>query len=167
VAFIGYSGSGKTWLTERVIAELFKRGYNIGSIKHHSHSGFDIDHAGKDSFRHREAGSRDVVIAAPDQIARITQLNEELSPEEIISSMPGHNIIIVEGYKSSNLPRIVLDRAANDNKKREDIDLNGNVIAVVTDKAELANKAKGLNLPVFDYHDIERIADFLSDRIIA
>lgn len=106
VAFVGKHNSGKTTLIEGVITELTRRGYNVGSIKHHSHNQFDIDVPGKDSYRHKTAGARDVVIASPIKMARITDLTSELPVEDIVEDMPGHDIIIVEGYKKSTLPMI-------------------------------------------------------------
>ena len=74
VAVVGRHNSGKTTLIERLIAELVGRGLDVGSIKHHSHRGFDIDIPGKDSYRHRAAGASETVIAAPGQVARILSL---------------------------------------------------------------------------------------------
>lgn len=106
IAFVGKHNSGKTTLIEGVIAELVKRGYDVGSVKHHSHNEFDIDVPGKDSYRHKAAGANDVVIASPIKMARIKDLQCELPVEEIVEDMPGHDIIIVEGYKKSSLPMI-------------------------------------------------------------
>lgn len=106
VAFVGKHNAGKTTLIERVIAELVNRGFDVGSVKHHSHNEFDIDVPGKDSYRHKAAGSSDVVIASPIKMARIKDLPLELPVEEIVEDMPGHDIIIVEGYKKSSLPMI-------------------------------------------------------------
>lgn len=106
IAFVGKHNSGKTTLIEGVIAELVKRGFDVGSVKHHSHNEFDIDVPGKDSYRHKAAGANDVVIASPIKMARIKDLQYELPVEEIVENMPGHDIIIVEGYKKSSLPMI-------------------------------------------------------------
>lgn len=106
VAFVGKHNAGKTTLIEGVIAELTRRGYDVGSIKHHSHNEFGIDVPGKDSYRHKAAGSNDVVIASPIKMARITDLTSELPVEDIVEDMPGHDIIIVEGYKKSTLQMI-------------------------------------------------------------
>ena len=103
VAFVGRHNSGKTTLLVRVIAELVSRGFDIGSIKHHGHCDFDIDVPGKDSYRHREAGSRDVVVVSPTRMARITELNHEIECDDIVSSMPDHDLVIVEGFRQSGL----------------------------------------------------------------
>ena len=114
VAFVGRHNSGKTTLIERVIAELTARGFDVGSIKHHSHKGFDIDIPGKDSYRHRAAGATDTVIAAPGQVARISTVRGELECADILEGMPGHDIVVVEGYRKSGLPTIEIMRAGNE-----------------------------------------------------
>lgn len=113
ISFVGRHNSGKTTLIERVISELVARGHDIGSIKHHHHANFEIDHPGKDSFRHRAAGASETVIASPTQLARIKTLSEELECSEIVRSMPGHDLVVVEGYRKSGLPSIEIMRAGN------------------------------------------------------
>ncbi len=113
VAFVGRHNSGKTTLIERVIAEMTRRGFDVGSVKHHSHVGFEIDIPGKDSYRHRAAGSTDTVIAAPGQVARVTTIDGELECSDILTEMPGHDLVVVEGYRKSGLPTIEIMRAAN------------------------------------------------------
>lgn len=113
IAFVGRHNSGKTTLVEKLIAELVSRGVDVGSIKHHSHKGFEIDYPGKDSYRHRAAGASETVISAPGQIARIATVEEEMECWDIVRSMPGHDIVVVEGYRKSGLPTIEVMRAAN------------------------------------------------------
>lgn len=114
VAVVGRHNSGKTTLVERLIAELVARGLDVGSVKHHSHAGFDIDYPGKDSYRHRAAGARETVIAAPGQMACIKTIEGELECADIVRGMPGHDIVVVEGYRKSGLPTIEIMRAANE-----------------------------------------------------
>ena len=113
IAIVGRHNSGKTTLIERLIAELVGRGYDVGSIKHHSHAGFDIDYPGKDSYRHRAAGASETVIAAPGQVARIKTIEGEEECGDLVRSMPGHDIVVVEGYRKSGLPTIEVMRAGN------------------------------------------------------
>lgn len=114
VSIVGRHNSGKTTLIEKLIAEMVDRGHDVGSIKHHSHVGFDIDHPGKDSYRHRAAGATETVIASPDMLARVKTLKHEVECSEIVRSMPGHDIIIVEGYRKSGLPTIEIMRSGNE-----------------------------------------------------
>ena len=113
VSIVGRHNSGKTTLIEKLIAELVRRGFDVGSVKHHSHVGFDIDIPGKDSWRHRHAGASETVIAAPGQMARIKTTEGELECADIVASMPGHDVVIVEGYRKSGLPTIEIMRAGN------------------------------------------------------
>ena len=113
VSVVGRHNSGKTTLIEQLIVQLVARGHDVGSIKHHSRAGFDIDYPGKDSYRHRAAGASETVIAAPGQMARIKTLDGEIECDQIVRSMPGHDIIIVEGYRKSGLPTIELMRSGN------------------------------------------------------
>lgn len=113
IAVVGRHNSGKTTLIEQLIGELVGRGIDVGSIKHHSHRGFDIDYPGKDSYRHRAAGASETVIAAPGQVARIKTIEGEEECADLVRSMPGHDIVVVEGYRKSGLPTVEIMRAAN------------------------------------------------------
>lgn len=118
LAIVGRHNSGKTTLIEQLIAELVARGHDVGSVKHHSHVGFDIDYPGKDSYRHRAAGASETVIAAPGQMARIKTVEGEVECSDIVRSMYGHDIVIVEGYRKSGLPTIEIMRSGNEADSR-------------------------------------------------
>lgn len=113
VAIVGRHNSGKTTLIVKLIEELVKRGHDVGSVKHHHKESFQIDIPGKDSYRHREAGASETVIAAPGQVARMKSIDGELECADIVRSMPGHDIVIVEGYRKSGLPTIEIMREDN------------------------------------------------------
>lgn len=113
IAVVGRHNSGKTTLVVKLISEMVGRGFDVGSIKHHHHGDFDIDRPGKDSYRHREAGASETVIASPGMMARVKTLECELECSEILNTMPGHDIVIVEGYRKSGLPTIEIMRSAN------------------------------------------------------
>ena len=98
LSIIGKSGCGKTTLLEKLIAELKRRGYRVATIKHHSHPGFEIDQPGKDTWRHAQAGSDHVIIAAPDKIASIRRLSRPLTLDEIAAEIREVDIILTEGF---------------------------------------------------------------------
>jgi molybdopterin-guanine dinucleotide biosynthesis protein MobB len=81
-------------------------------VKHHAHPGFDIDHPGKDSWRHEQAGSDHIIIAAPDMLAEIVKLQHPRTPNEIISSLHDVDIILTDGYRSAGFPKIEVMRKA-------------------------------------------------------
>src|SRR4030065_2728196 len=93
VTIIGVSKAGKTTLREKLIPELRRRGFRVGTIKHHSHPGLEIDQPGKDSWRHAQAGSDHVVIASPDRIASYRSLEHELALDHSPGGMTDGDII--------------------------------------------------------------------------
>jgi molybdopterin-guanine dinucleotide biosynthesis protein MobB len=152
ISIVGKSGSGKTTLLENIIREMKKRGYRIGTIKHHAHPGFEIDHQGKDTWRHAQAGSDHVVIAAPDKIASIRLLEEELSLEEIISGLHDIDIIFTDGYKSAGKPAIEVIRK----------DIGIELICQIEQLIAIATDHKyDIQIPQFDLDDTLGIVEFL------
>ncbi|MBI5208492.1 MAG: molybdopterin-guanine dinucleotide biosynthesis protein B [Elusimicrobia bacterium] len=111
VSLVGKSNSGKTTLMEKLLPEFVRRGYKVGTIKHHSHAGFDIDVEGKDSWRHKKAGARQVIIAAPDKIALVRDADREASVGELAAEFGrGLDLILTEGYKREVFPKIEVFR---------------------------------------------------------
>ena len=110
INIVGYSSNvGKTLLIENLIKELKSRGYSIATIKHDVH-GFDIDKKGKDTYKHRKAGSETVIISSKNRLAMIKELKEETDLQDIIKMTSDKDIILVEGYKKSNLRKIEVYR---------------------------------------------------------
>jgi molybdopterin-guanine dinucleotide biosynthesis adapter protein len=123
------SNVGKTTIIEGLIKEFKSRGLTIGTIKHDIH-GFDMDQKGKDTYRHSEAGSDTVIISSKNKMAVIKKVKEEISLEELIELAKDRDIIIVEGYKNSNLRKIEVYRNELCN---EIITKEENLIAVASD----------------------------------
>jgi molybdopterin-guanine dinucleotide biosynthesis protein B len=156
ISIIGKADSGKTTLIEKLIPEIKKRGYRVGTIKH-AHHGFDIDQKGKDSWRHKEAGADMVLVSSPGKIAILKDENNDTlaSLKKYFDDM---DIVIVEGYKRGNKPKIEVFRASI---HREPLFLNyDNIIAIATDSDI------DINLPRFDLDDIEKIADFIVTKYL-
>lgn len=157
ICLVGRSSSGKTTLIEKLIPELKRRGYRVGTIKHHSHPGFEIDVPGKDTWRHAQAGSDHVIIAAPDKIASIRRPLREPDFAGLIALMDDVDIVLVEGFKRAGTWRIEIVRAE---RSVEPICLPEELIAVVTD-VDLA-----LDLPTFGLEEIAGLADLIEERFL-
>jgi len=152
----GYSGSGKTTLLEKVIPLLKQQGLCVSVIKH-AHHDFDIDKPGKDSFRHREAGAHEVMIASGHRWALMHELRQEAEPslEELCSRLSPCDLLLVEGYKFSAIPKLEVHRGATNHPMLHPDDPN--IIAVVTDR-----KIR-LTLPTLDIDSPQQVADYILD----
>ncbi|OJX47133.1 MAG: molybdopterin-guanine dinucleotide biosynthesis protein B [Chloroflexi bacterium 44-23] len=157
VTFVGRSGSGKTTLLEKLIKELSGRGYRLATVKHHSHAGFDIDAAGKDSWRFAQAGSQQVVIASPDKFATYWKLDHELDLDEVIAQVTDVDLILVEGYRSSNKPSLEVVRSATG---LELVGMSEYRIALISDVQ------MSIGVPCFNINDIQGIADFIEEQFL-
>lgn len=158
VSIVGRSDSGKTTLLEKVVAELTRRGYRVGTVKHDVH-GFDIDKEGKDSWRHKKAGARTVVISSPNKVAMVRDVDTEIELDRIrFDFMEDVDIIITEGYKRAMNPKIEVVRKAEATKPICSKDEQ--LIAVATD-AEV-----DIDVPCFDLNDTEGISNFLEETFL-
>ena len=108
ISIVGKSESGKTTLIEKLIPELKKRGYRIGTVKHALH-GFQIDREGKDSFRHKAAGADTVVVVSPKSIAMVKNGGGE-TLDFVVKYFSDMDLVITEGYKRENKPKIEVFR---------------------------------------------------------
>ncbi len=152
----GWKNSGKTTLTERLVAELVRRGRRVSTVKH-AHHEFDIDKEGTDSLRHRLAGATEVAVVSGRRWALMHELRgeEEPSLEAILSRLAPADIVIVEGYKREAHKKIETRRLGA--KDRTPLSANDpNIVAVAADSPQ-----EGESLPVFDLDDIASIADFV------
>ena len=152
VIFAGWSGSGKTTLLEKLIPELKERKLKVGTIKHH-HEDFDIDDPGKDSWRHRKAGADRSIISSPGRIGIFINTDHDHRPEELMPLLSGVDIVLVEGYKNENMPKIEIFRPEHHEKPQFIEDPN--LIAIITD-ADLDHE-----IPTFKPDDIKGLADHL------
>lgn len=155
----GWSGSGKTVLLTRLIPALVGRGVSVSTVKH-AHHAFDVDQPGKDSYRHREAGAREVLVASARRWALMHELEGvqgvEAEPdlETLLQRMSPVDLVLVEGFKGARIDKLEVHRAAL-----------GKPLLAATDPGIVAIAATGAPpaspLPTFDADEIETIAGFI------
>ncbi len=148
------SGSGKTTLIEKLIPQLIKKGLVVSVIKH-AHHKFDIDTPGKDSFRIREAGASQTLIFNDHRSALITEnMKDTFNIDQAITQISSDaDIILIEGLKNMNYPKIEVHRKEISNKILCEKD--SKIIAIVSDLL------LDIKIPSFDLNDIPSIVDFI------
>lgn len=154
IGIVGWKNSGKTTLVEKLVAELTARGLRVSTIKH-AHHDFDIDHPGKDSYRHRAAGAQEVIVASASRWALLHESRGAPEPElaELLAKLAPCDLVVVEGFKRGPHAKIEVRRTnANPLLAAED----ASVIAVATNDPALAQGHPSLPLD-----DAAAIADFV------
>lgn len=162
IGFSGFSGAGKTHLVERLIPALRLRGLRVSVVKH-AHHKFDIDHPGKDTYRHREAGAFEVVVASDKRLALMREFEQaaELSVHQLIAELyDGVDWVLVEGFKQSNLLKVEVWRAASGKPARYPHDEF--IVAIATDSP--SDLPEATLRPVLDLNDSEALAQWLVDN---
>jgi molybdopterin-guanine dinucleotide biosynthesis protein B len=163
VGFSGYSGSGKTTLVEQLIPALNLRGLRVSIVKHAHHS-FDIDQAGKDTYRHREAGAFEVVVASQNRLARMREFERpaEVTVHHLIAELyDGVDWVLVEGFKDSDLLKIEVWRApsASYAGKPARYMHDDFIVAIATDAP--GQLPEPTLRPVLDLNNADAVADYL------
>jgi len=159
IGIAGYSGSGKTTLVERLIPALRARGQRVSVVKH-AHHKFDIDHEGKDTFRHRAAGAFEVVVASDQRLALMREFEQpaQLTVHHLLAELyDGVDWVLVEGFKQSDLQKLEVWRAVNGKSARYvDDDF---IVAIATDSPGQLPEAT--QRPVLDLNDPEAVVDWM------
>ena len=150
----GYSGSGKTTLLEKIIPLFVARGLRIAVVKH-AHHDFDMDQPGKDSYRHRQAGASQVLIASANRWALLHELKNGSDPtlEECVSRLSPCDLVLVEGYKHAQIPKLEVHRSSAVHPYLHPAD--SRIFAVATDQ-KIA-----LPVPVLDLNAPAAIAAYI------
>jgi len=151
----GWSGSGKTTLMTALIPELVSRGITVSTLKHAHHT-FDVDHPGKDSWRHRQAGAREVMISSQNRWALMHELRGAPEPtfEELVRRMSPVDLLLVEGFKHHPHPKIEVYRPSLGKPLLHPEDPL--VVAIASDEV-----LPGLSLPWLPLSDISAVATFI------
>ena len=159
IGVAGFKNAGKTTLVERLVTELTRRGWRISTVKHAHHS-FDIDHEGRDSFRHRQAGASEVAVVSRSRWAIIHESRgeEEPSLDDMLAKLAPCDLVIVEGYK----------RDSHDKIEVRNLDLNHPELAG-GDPCVVAIAATGAvadaPVPVYDRDDVTALASFIEKHM--
>ena len=150
---IGWKNSGKTGLMERLVTDITQRGVSVSTVKHVHHD-VDLDQPGKDTFRHRQAGAREVVLASADRFALMV---EHRGPEPelpaILARLAPVDLVLVEGYKRDAHPKLEVWRKET-----------GQVLIQPSDplvRAVATDAVLDLSVAVLDLNDTKAIADFI------
>jgi len=155
IGFAGWSGAGKTTLIRQVITRLVGQGLRVATIKH-AHHDFDIDQPGKDSWAHRKAGAAEVLVVSDTRWALMHELNGAPEPSlpELLARLAPADIVLVEGFKRSPIPKIEVFRAANDKPPLHPDDPT--IIAIAADIAFPTAER-----PVLPLDDVAAVTDFI------
>ncbi len=161
---VGWSGSGKTTLVTALLPELISRGYSVSTMKH-THHNFDIDRKGKDSFEHRIAGAKEVLITGSSRWAILheNRKTKEPSIEQLLERMENVDIVLIEGFKKHSHQKLEVFRPAVGKPLLAEGDQS--IIAVASnaqnsDLADLIDK----NIIVINLNDIKAVADFIIEQ---
>ena len=154
----GWSGSGKTTLLGGLIPELVARGLSVSTIKH-AHHEFDIDRPGKDSWRHRQAGATEVMVASSRRWALMHELRglPEPSLDELMAQMSPVDLLLVEGFKRQPHPKLEVHRPSLGKPLIYPDDPH--VVAIASDEAFAAP------LPLLPLGDAGAVAAFITDHL--
>lgn len=157
---IGWKNSGKTTLMTRLVEEFTKRGLTVSALKHAHHT-FDIDHPGRDSYRFREAGARQVALVSPKRWAVMHELREEEKPDldEVLMHIGPCDLLLVEGYKGGPFPKIEARSTRSLTQEPLSVD-DPQIVAIATDHGTDAGE-----IPVFEIDNIAAIADFIATHL--
>ena len=156
----GYSGSGKTTLIEKLLPRLAAAGLAVSVIKQ-SHHDFEVDKPGKDSWRHRQAGAREVLLTSPHRWMLVGELRDTPEPDlgAHIARLSPCDLVLVEGYKHADLDKIEVWRAANGKPWLHPDDPR--YIAIAADQAPPGKP------PLLPLDDADAIARFILDWLAA
>lgn len=155
---VGYKNTGKTGLMERLVTEVTQRGFSVSTIKHAHHS-FDVDHVGKDSYRHRVAGASQVLLSSGARWALMSELRDEKEPalKTLLTKLNPVDLILIEGYKRDLHPKLETFRGATNGSLLAQTDPT--ILAVATDSPLTTSQ------PQFDLDDTAGIADFILAQV--
>jgi molybdopterin-guanine dinucleotide biosynthesis protein B len=155
---VGYKKVGKTTLLEKLIPELSKRGYRVGTVKHH-HSDFpvSVDTVGTDTWRHRQAGAVSVALATPSDIATFRDGASSVTLDQLVAALGPTDIVLVEGFHEE--PRAKIE-VLSDSMNKQLCKTDGHLLAFV------APSAPETPVPTFEPNNIKPHADLIEREVL-
>ena len=156
---VGWKNSGKTTLVERLVIEITGRGFSVSTVKHAHHT-FDVDHEGKDSFRHRSAGANEVLLASRNRWALMHEIRNDVEPplNEFLEKLAPVDLVLIEGYKRDSHAKVEAHRAETKQGLLSSEDET--ITAVASNYA-----VEGLSVPQFDLDDVAGIASYILKEV--
>lgn len=162
----GWSGCGKTTLIVALIPRLRTRGLTVSTLKH-AHHDVDLDSPGKDTWRHREAGAQEVILATGRRWVLLHELRQEAEPTvaDLLRYLQPVDLVLVEGWKSGAYPKLEIWRPVGEDKPPRFPD-DPTIVAVACDPLLDPAPYGRPGLPVLPLHDPDGIADFIVDEMV-
>lgn len=158
ISIVSKKKSGKTTLLEKLIPALTARGLKVGTVKHDTH-GFDIDHEGKDTWRHKNAGAAAVAISCPWKLSIIKDVDEEASLDQIVATyFDDLDLVLTEGYHRAGKPQVEVFRSAAHRSPLHDRNHANTLIAVMSDTPV------DLGVPNYDINDINALVELIIEK---
>lgn len=152
---VGWKNSGKTTLVERLVIEITSRGFSVSTVKHAHHT-FDVDHEGKDSFRHRSAGAKEVLLASRNRWALMHEVRNDAEPplSDFLEKLAPVDLVLIEGYKRDDHAKVEAHRA--ETKQGLLAGEDKTITAVASNYV-----VDGLSVPQFDLDNVGGIASYI------
>ncbi len=158
LSIVGRSNSGKTTLIERLVPEFNSKGLRVGVIKHVPHE-FNVDIAGKDSYRHKQAGADTIMILSPKHMVVVKDVYHESSLEDSLPYLTGLDMVMTEGFKGCNWPKIEVFRSGI--HREPPVCLNDPSLTAIVSDIKLKTE-----VPLFGVNDTTKISDFIAQQIL-
>lgn len=156
----GWKNSGKTTLVSQLVSWFGQHGVSVSTIKH-AHCDFDIDRPGTDSFKHRQAGAQQVLLASSHRWALMNELGDAREPElsELLEQLAPVDLVLVEGFKMGEQPKIQVVRPENNTERLSD---DAQPIVAIASDAHVAPLDYGCDGPLLALDDIDTIGRFIA-----
>jgi molybdopterin-guanine dinucleotide biosynthesis protein MobB len=157
----GWKNSGKTTLVSSLVTWFSLRGLKVSTVKH-AHCDFDIDREGTDSYKHRQAGAHEVMLASSHRWALMHEIMEqqEMELDELLPKMAAVDLILIEGFKMAGHPKIQVVRPSNNTERLSE---EAEPIVAIASNEILSPADYNCNGPLLSLDDIDSIGQFIAN----